>query len=68
MSTHQNTSPRLLRLKQAATYSSSSVWTLRRAIHDGDLRYVQIRPGGPFLIDICDLDTFIDKHKQLADL
>ena len=56
--------PRLLRLKVAAEYLSLSPWKLRRLIHEGRLRVVQDCDGGPFLLDVHDLDAFVERNKR----
>jgi excisionase family DNA binding protein len=55
--------PRLLRLKDAATYLSMGTKALRQLISSGKLPYVQMGANSPFLVDRRDLDKFIEKHK-----
>jgi excisionase family DNA binding protein len=55
---------RLLRTKQAATYLSMSEWKLRRLIQCEILPFVQDQKGGPFLVDVCDLDAYIESNKH----
>jgi excisionase family DNA binding protein len=55
---------RLLRVKDAARYLAMSPWKLRKFIQDGVLPYLQTEPTGPYLIDIRDLDEFIEKNKK----
>jgi hypothetical protein len=56
-------SPRLLRLVDAARYLSMGAKALRGLIGRGELRYVQVSKNAPFLIDLRDLDEFIERHK-----
>lgn len=55
---------RLLRSAEAADYLSVSVWTLRRLIQTGELPVVQRGEAGKFLVDIRDLDGFIERNKR----
>jgi helix-turn-helix protein len=59
-----NSGKRLLKLKQAAVYLSLSTWTLRGIIQAGQLPIVVYAPNTPWLIDVKDLDTWIEKHKS----
>lgn len=59
---------RLLRTKEAAEYLSISTWKLRRLIQDGRLPVVQDGEGAPFLLDLRDLDSYIDRNKRIATL
>ena len=59
---------RLLRSVQAAEYLSVSVWTLRRLIQNGELPVVQRGDNGKFLLDILDLDGFIERNKKTAPI
>ena len=59
-----NSGKRLLRLKQAALYLSLSTWTLRGIIQAGQLPIVVYGPNTPWLVDVKDLDTWIEKHKS----
>ncbi len=54
---------RYLRLAAAAEYLGYSPWKVRQLIAEGKLPYVQDTEGGPFRLDIRDLDAFMDKHK-----
>jgi excisionase family DNA binding protein len=55
--------PRLLRLKDAAEYLSMGTKALRHLINSKKLPYVQLGLNSPFLIDVRDLDKFIERHK-----
>jgi excisionase family DNA binding protein len=59
---------RLLRSAEAADYLSVSVWTLRRLIQSGELPVVQRGEAGKFLLDIRDLDGFIERNKRRSVL
>lgn len=59
---------RLLRSVEAADYLSVSVWTLRRLIQCGELPVVQRGEAGKFLVDIRDLDGFIERNKRTVVL
>jgi len=58
----QPISRRLLRLKPAAEYVSLSVWTLRGMIQKGELPVIQ-QPNAPWLVDVRDLDSWIEQNK-----
>ena len=60
---------RLVRTRQAAEYLCMSEWKLRRLIQDGLLPYLHDGEGAPFLLDIRDLDEYIEKnkHRDAAD-
>ena len=55
---------RLIRTKEAASYLSISDWKLRRLIQDGTFPVVQDHEGGPFLLDVRDLDSYVENHKR----
>jgi excisionase family DNA binding protein len=56
--------PRLLRVTEAARYLSTGTKAIRALIQAGALPYVQLRAhNSPFLIDVRDLDAFIDARK-----
>jgi hypothetical protein len=59
-----NSGKRLLKLKQAAVYLSLSTWALRGIIQAGQLPIVVYAPNTPWLVDVKDLDTWIEKHKS----
>ena len=58
--------PRMLRCVQAARYLGIGTKAIRELILRGELSYVQLKPGGnsPFLIDVRDLDQFIEANKS----
>ena len=61
-------SRRLLRLKAAADYLSLSPWKVRSLIQAGRLPVVQDGEGSPFLLDLRDLDVYVERNKRLTPL
>jgi excisionase family DNA binding protein len=59
---------RLLRLKAAAEYLSLSPWKLRSLIQAGRLPVVQDSEGSPFLLDVRDLDGYVERNKRAMPL
>jgi excisionase family DNA binding protein len=57
-------SPRLLRLKPAAEYLGRSPKSLRVMIQRGDLPVIKTDSRGPWLIDVHDLNEWIEHRKQ----
>ncbi len=55
---------RLLRTKEAAAYLRISEWKLRRLIQDEIIPIVQDYLDAPFLLDIHDLDAYIESNKH----
>jgi len=55
---------RLLRTRQAAEYLCISEWKLRKLIQGGSLPYLHGGEGAPFLLDIRDLDEYIERNKH----
>jgi excisionase family DNA binding protein len=53
--------PRLLGIKQAATYLSATVWALRKMCWNRQIPHVRI--GQRLLFDRADLDQYVDKVK-----
>jgi len=56
-------SRRLLRLKQAAEYLSMSPGKLRALIQAGEIPVVKYGKNAPWLIDVRDLDHWIERNK-----
>jgi excisionase family DNA binding protein len=57
--------PRLLDIDDAARYLGTSDKTIRELILRGELAYLQKIPGrSPYLLDIRDLDLWIERNKQ----
>ena len=61
---NQPTRQRLLRLKPAAEYLSMSTWSIRRLIQNGEIPVLQSQQGAPFLVDIRDLDRYVERTKR----
>jgi excisionase family DNA binding protein len=59
-----NPSRRLLRLKAAAEYLSVSAGTLRHLCQAGELPVVKYGENAPWLLDVKDLDSWVDRHKE----
>ena len=55
---------RLLRTKEAALYLGMSPGKLRRLTQSGELPIVQHEEHSPWLYDLCDLNTHIEKSKH----
>ena len=55
---------RLIRLREAAQYLSLSTWKLRSVIQSGELPIVKYNDNAPWLLDMRDLDGWIDRHKE----
>jgi excisionase family DNA binding protein len=64
MTTTATLQRRLIRTKEAAAYLSISDWKLRRLIQEGTFQVVQDHDGGPFVLDIRDLDSYVENHKR----
>jgi len=60
----ETSSRRLLRLKEAAQYVSLSPWRLRKLVQDGQLPVVKYAENVPWLLDLRDLDCWVERHKQ----
>jgi excisionase family DNA binding protein len=54
---------RLYSLKEAAVYMGISVWSLRRLIWNGLLPSVRGQGWRRVLVDVGDMDGYIDQHK-----
>lgn len=59
---------RLLRIKAASEYLSLSPWKLRQLIQCGKLPVVQDTDGSPFLLDVRDLDGWLERSKRTIPL
>ena len=55
--------PRLLGVREAATYLGSTVWAIRTLVWEEQIPHIRI--GKRLLIDRVDLDNFVDQHKIL---
>jgi hypothetical protein len=59
--------PRLLDVTDSARYLGTSDKQVRALIMAGELNYIQKVAGrSPYLIDIRDLDSWVDRSKQCA--
>ena len=58
-------SRRLIRVREAAEYLGSSPWKVRQLIANRRIAFVQ-DGDGPFLLDIRDLDGFIERSKRVV--
>ena len=54
--------PRLLRTRQAADYLCVSSWSIRKWVAEGKLPVLQ-DGHGRFLLDVDDLDDYVDRAK-----
>jgi len=59
---------RLLRVREAAHYLSVSPWKVRRLVQEGLLPIIPQGDGAPWLLDLRDLDAFIERHKRSEPL
>jgi len=57
-------SRRLLRVKDAAHYLNVSHWKVRQLLQSGKVPYFQDGEGSLILLDIHDLDQFIERNKS----
>jgi excisionase family DNA binding protein len=53
--------PRLLSIKDAATYLGARVWAIRQLVRNREIPYVPVGRG--FKIDKIDLDRWIERQK-----
>ena len=56
---------RMMRVREAAEYLGSSPWKVRQLIANRRIPFVQ-DGDGPFLLDIRDLDCFIERSKRVV--
>jgi excisionase family DNA binding protein len=70
MTAKSNPTRRLFRLKLAAEYLSVSPGLLRSIIQRGDLPIIRLGENGhvPWLIDVRDLDAWVEKSKVVLEL
>lgn len=57
-------SKRLYSVKEAGRYLGRSAWAIRHLIWEGHLP--QVRQGRRVMVDVVDMDQFIEKHKREA--
>jgi excisionase family DNA binding protein len=54
-----------MRVREAAGYLCIGQKALRQLVASGQLAFIQLRPGNsPLLLDIRDLDKFVDHNKN----
>jgi excisionase family DNA binding protein len=53
-----------MRLREAAQYLCLSPWKLRHIIQSGRLPIVQYGENAPWLLDVRDLDEWVDRNKH----
>ena len=58
---------RLFRLKEAARYLCLSPWKLRGIIQAGHLPIVKYAENVPWLLDVRDLDGWVERNKQIIE-
>jgi len=58
---NQRLNKRLYSIKESAEYLGRTVWAVREMLWAGKLPYV--KDGKRILLDIHDMDTWIDKNK-----
>jgi excisionase family DNA binding protein len=56
---------RLYSVKEAGRYLGRSPWAIRHLIWEGHLP--QVRQGRRVMVDVLDMDQFIEKHKREAN-
>jgi excisionase family DNA binding protein len=61
-----NRAKRLLRTQEAAHYLCISAWQVWKLVQNGELPVVQHSDGGHFLLDVRDLDGYIERHKRVC--
>jgi len=61
--TTNSMTPRLLTLKQAASWLGLTVWAIRERIWSGQIPVVRFPNGRKMYIDTTDLEAFIERNK-----
>jgi predicted site-specific integrase-resolvase len=56
--------PRLLPLKDAASWLGLSVWAMRERIWRGQIPVVQFPGGRKMYVDRLDLESFVERNKR----
>ena len=56
--------PRLISIKEAAIYLSTTVPFIRTLIYRRELPF--LKAGKKYVIDLADLDKWVDRHKRTA--
>lgn len=57
-----------MRIKEASQYLSLSPWKLRQLVQAGKLPVVQDTEGSPFLLDVRDLDGYVERIKRTTPM
>jgi excisionase family DNA binding protein len=57
---------RLVKVKEAAAYLSISPWSLRKLVQGQEIPIVRLQDRGPWLLDVRDLDRFVEARKMYA--
>ncbi len=60
-------SPRLLTLKDAASWLGLSLWAMRERVWSGQIPVVQFPGGRKMYVDTQDLENFINKNKRIIE-
>lgn len=61
----ETVSKRLYSVKEAGRYLGRSPWAIRHLIWEGHLP--QVRQGRRVMVDVVDMDQFIEKYKREAN-
>ena len=64
MTPQQQNPKRLLRLKEASRYLSISPGKLGSVVQKGEIPIVKYGEYSPWLLDIRDLDAWVEHHKK----
>ena len=56
-----------MRIREAAQYLCLSPWKLRHIIQSGELPIIKYNENAPWLLDLRDLDTWVDRNKRVID-
>jgi excisionase family DNA binding protein len=57
---------RLVKVKEAAAYLSISPWSLRKLVQTQEIPIVRLQDRGRWLLDVRDLDRFVEARKMYA--
>jgi hypothetical protein len=57
---------RLYNLKQASVYLGRTVNALREMLWAGKIPYIQDSPRGRILLDVQDMDSYIEQNKKMT--
>lgn len=60
---HNPNSPRLLPLKDAASWLGLTLWAMRERVWAGDIPVVRFPHGRKMYVDTKDLELFIERNK-----